>query len=300
MPGIYIYSERLDIAAELIGGARQSDKECNALAFSEEAAQKLANLGADKVFYLKGENPLVENYAQELGTFLNNQLASLFMVGATARGRDIAARVAGYMDCAMSSDILALSFTGENLVCERIIHGGAVMRKEALPGFSVVTVPAGVFEPVSGSCEVVTVELKADVRVELIERKEIPPQGTGLSAASKVVCVGMGFEKESDLSMVHELVQAIEGEIACTRGIAEERQWLPVERYIGISGAVIKPQLYMALGLSGQIQHVYGIREAKIIVAIDKNEKAPIFRYADYGIVGDMYEIIPLITKVLK
>ncbi|NLJ71476.1 MAG: electron transfer flavoprotein subunit alpha/FixB family protein [Syntrophomonadaceae bacterium] len=300
MSDIYIYSERLDIAAELIGFARQNHKEPYVVTFSAVAAEELANLGANKVFYLKGESPLVENYAKQISKFLKEQAASHFMVGATARGRDLAARVAGYMDCGMASDLSGLTYVDDELICERIIYGGAVRQKEAFKDFCVVTVPGGLFEPVQGDCEIFTIDLKADERVVLVERTEIPSRGNDLPTASKVVCVGLGLAEEEDLSLVNGLVDVLEGEIACTRGIAEERHWLPVERYIGISGAVIKPELYIALGVSGQIQHVYGIRESKIIVAIDKNDKAPIFRYADYGIVGDMYEIIPLLTDLLN
>lgn len=300
MSDIYIYSERLDMAAELIGFARQNNKVPYVFTFSAAAAEELVNLGANKVFFLKGESPLVENYAKQIADFLKKQKASLFMVGATARGRDLAARVAGYMDCGMASDVSALSYIEDDLVCERIIYGGAVRQREAYKGFCVVTVPAGIYEPVEGKGEIITIDLKADMRVALVERTEIPSKGNDLFAAARVACVGMGWEAEEDLSMVNDLLAVLDGEIACTRGIAEERHWLPVERYIGISGAVIKPELYIALGVSGQIQHVYGIRESKIIVAIDKNDKAPIFRYADYGIVGDMYEIIPLLTDLLN
>jgi electron transfer flavoprotein alpha subunit len=86
----------------------------------------------------------------------------------------------------------------------------------------------------------------------------------------------------------------------CTRGISEEKHWLPTEQYIGISGAVIKPQLCVSIGISGQVQHTIGIRDAKVIVAINNNEKAPIFKTSDYGVVGDLYEIVPLLTEASK
>jgi electron transfer flavoprotein alpha subunit len=110
----------------------------------------------------------------------------------------------------------------------------------------------------------------------------------------------MGMDKAEDMKIAQDLADAIGAVIACTRGIAEERHWLPVEQYIGISGAVIKPKLYISMGVSGQVQHVFGIRDAQIIVAVDTNEKAPVFKAADYGIVGDMYEVIPALTEALK
>jgi len=300
MAGIYVYSDKLDIAAELIGFAKASGQSANAICFSQADADQLANMGADKIFYLKGDSPLVENYGQAIADFLKNQSADLFVVGATARGRDIAARTAGYLDCAMVSDVSSLSFADGKTSTERMMYGGAVVQSETVAGLCVVTVAAGKFDPVKGNADIETINVNSDNRVSLIETAPIVKEGVDLRQACSVVCVGLGLEKEADMQMAKDLAAAINAELGCTRGIAEERHWLPVEQYIGISGAVIKPQLYISMGVSGQVQHIFGVRDAKIIVAIDNNEKAPIFRSADYGIVGDMYEIIPLLTQVLK
>jgi electron transfer flavoprotein alpha subunit len=301
MAGIYVYSDRSDIVAELISFAKQTEKEVFVLAFTEEQAAELAQCGATKVYLFKGDSPVVENYSKSIADFLNHESAELFAVGATARGRDLAARVAGYLDCGMSSDVSLLAYTNGNFECERMMYGGAVVQRENLPGLGVVTVPAGIFEASPGSnCEIVTADLAADNRVVLVERAPIVKAGADLTAADKIVCVGLGLEKEEDIQMAQQLATVLGAELGCTRGIAEERKWLPVEQYIGISGAVIKPQLYLSMGVSGQIQHIFGIRESKIIVAIDSNAKAPIFRSADYGIVGDMYEIVPILTQALQ
>jgi electron transfer flavoprotein alpha subunit len=147
---------------------------------------------------------------------------------------------------------------------------------------------------------VVSIDLVADDRVQLVSSVPIVKKGADLKVAEKVVCVGMGLEKIEDIQMAEKLAEVLGAEIGCSRGVAEERHWLPAEQYIGISGNVIKPKLYLAMGVSGQVQHVFGARDAKCIVAINNNEKAPIFRSADYGIVGDMYEIVPLLTEALK
>lgn len=300
MAGIYVYSDKLDIAAELIGFAKSNCNEANVLCFTQADAEQLSQMGADKVIYLKGDSPLVESYGKALANFLNQQNADLFAVGATARGRDLAASVAGYLDCAMVSDVSTVCYSNGKLNTERMMYGGAVVQSEEISGLSVITIAAGKYEPVTGSAEIVTLELSSDNRVSLIKTAPIVKEGVDLRQACSVVCVGLGLEKEADLQLAKDLATAINAEIGCTRGIAEERNWLPVEQYIGISGAVIKPQLYIAMGVSGQVQHIFGVRDAKVIVAIDSNEKAPIFRSADYGIVGDMYEIIPLLTQALK
>ncbi|HWQ76589.1 MAG TPA: electron transfer flavoprotein subunit alpha/FixB family protein [Syntrophomonas sp.] len=300
MADIYIYSDQTSLAAELISFAKQTGKTTTVLAFSQEAAVELASKGADKVCLCNGDSPMVENYSKAVAAFLKAEGAELLAVGATARGRDFAARVAGYLDCGMASDVSSLSWADGRVSCERMMYGGAVVQSEVLSGLSVVTVPAGKFDAGSGSCEITGIDLQADGRVSLVETKPIVQEGADLSCAERVVCVGLGLEKEEDLEMAKALAAALGAGIGCTRGIAEERHWLPAEQYIGISGAVIKPQLYLSMGVSGQIQHVFGVRDAKLIVAIDSNEKAPIFRSADYGIVGDMYEIVPLLTAVLK
>lgn len=300
MAGIYIYSDKPDITAELISFAKQSGKEAFALAIGEEFAAEVAHFGADKIFALKGDSLVVENYSKSIAEFLKEQEADLFVVGASARGRDLAARVAGYLDCGMASDISSLSYADGNLACERMMYGGAVVQSEVISGLSVVTVSAGKFEAGTGESEIVSVDVQADKRVSLLETAPIVKEGADLNAADKIVCIGLGMEKEEDVQMAKELAAVLKAELGCTRGIAEERHWLPVEQYIGISGAVTKPQLYLSMGVSGQVQHVFGIRDSKIIAAVDSNEKAPIFRSADYGIVGDMYEIIPLLTEALK
>jgi electron transfer flavoprotein alpha subunit len=115
-----------------------------------------------------------------------------------------------------------------------------------------------------------------------------------------LVSVGRGFRKKEDLKLAEDLAGALKAEISCTRGIAEDEHWLPIARYIGISGQTVKPDLYLAVGLSGQVQHMVGCRESKVIVAVDSNESAPIFESADYGIVGDLYEVLPLLTAAVK
>lgn len=300
MAGIYIYSERKDLAQELIGFAKGCGKEAILLTLDESLAQELKGSGADRILVIKGSSPLIENYAQAIAELLQTEGAALFAVGATARGRDIAAKTAGYLDCAMASDISAISYADGRFQVSRTMYGGLVQQNEVLGDLSVVTIPSGKFEPVSGAADIQTIDLPADDRVSLVETAPIVKKGADLNAAERVVCVGLGMDKQEDLKIAQDLADAIGAAIGCTRGISEERHWLPVELYIGISGAIIKPKLYISMGVSGQIQHVYGVRDAQIIVAVDTNEKAPIFKAADYGIVGDMYEVIPALTEALK
>jgi len=300
MAGVLVYSDKSGIALELVGCAKAAGKEAMVIVFSQEAAEEVKNSGADRVFILQGDNEVPENYAQAVADFLKEKSAELFLVGATARGRDLAARVAGYLDCPMASDVSAISFGDGKVTTERMIYGGAVTQKEELTGLSVVTVAGGKYAPIEGSAEVETVTVTPDNRVQLVERAPVERKGVNLQAADRVVCVGMGVEKEEDMQMIRDLAAVLNAEIGCTRGIAEEKHWLPPEQYIGISGAVIKPQLCVSIGISGQVQHTIGIRDSKVIVAVNNNEKAPIFKTCDYGIVGDLYEVVPLLIEELK
>ena len=121
-----------------------------------------------------------------------------------------------------------------------------------------------------------------------------------ITEAKVVVSVGRGIEKKEDLALARQLADALGGEIGCTRPISEENHWLPEELCIGLSGVQVKPDLYLGLGVSGQIQHVTGIRNAKVIAAVNKDENAPIFGVADFGIVGDLYDVVPKLIEELK
>ena len=121
-----------------------------------------------------------------------------------------------------------------------------------------------------------------------------------ITEAKIVVCVGRGVEKKEDVELARELARVLGGEVGCSRPVAEELHWLPEEVYLGISGKKIKPDLYVGVGVSGQIQHVTGIRDTKVIFAINKDENAPIFDAADYGIVGDLYQVVPKLIQELK
>jgi electron transfer flavoprotein alpha subunit len=124
--------------------------------------------------------------------------------------------------------------------------------------------------------------------------------GVDISTATKLVSVGRGFHKKEDLKLAQDLAAAFKAELSCSRPIAEDDHWLPIDHYVGISGHTVKPDLYLAVGISGQVQHMVGARESKVIVAVNSDEHAPIFESTDYGIVGDLYEVLPLLTAAVR
>jgi electron transfer flavoprotein alpha subunit len=165
---------------------------------------------------------------------------------------------------------------------------------------AVLTVGAGAATPltVGGESPIAEVAVTTDRRVTLIEREDAGGGQADLSTAPAVVGVGLGVSDQADLAQLEALAKLLGGGVSCSRGVCEERGWF--DQYIGVSGLNLSPDLYLAIGISGQIQHLYGVREAKLIAAVNINKDAPIFRNADYGIVGDYRTVVPRLIAALS
>jgi len=303
MAGIYVYSDNSELNGELIALARTSGQEVCAIALTDADAAEIVKSGPDTVFILKGQNTMAESYAGAMAKLLTDQDASVFLVGATVRGRDIAAQVAAKVRCGLVSEAGSITFKDGAVQATRFMYGGLIEQIEISKSLIAVTIPSGKYKSANnGSVKSVVVSMTVDTdpRVKLLGSSPVVKEGADLTKAKKIVCAGMGFDKKEDLKVAQDLASTIGAEVGCTRCIAEDRGWMPASTYIGISGAVVKPDLYLALGVSGQIQHTFGVRDSKIIVGINNNEKAAIFNVSDYGIVGDLYEIAPLIAEAVK
>jgi len=225
------------------------------------------------------------------------------LVGGTLRGRHLAAHVAAALKAGMTTDAKVLAIRDGKLEAQRILYAGLAVCEEVVALPAVATIPQRTFLAPAAAAQagtVETLEVQADARVVVESTTPVESEGVDITAAIKLVSVGRGFGKKEDLFLARDLAGALKAEVSCTRGVAEDEHWLPIERYIGISGQTVKPELYLAVGLSGQVQHMVGCRESKVIVAINKDEQAPIFEAADYGIVGDLYTVLPLLTAALK
>lgn len=303
MAGIYVYSDNLELNGELISLARTSGQEVCVITISDTDAADLTTFGPDTVFTLKGQNSIAESYTEAMAKLLTDQKASVFLVGATVRGRDIAAQVAARIKSGLVSEAGSVTFKDGAVQTVRFMYGGLTEISEFADSQVVITVPSGKFQAIkndSVKSVMVSMTVDTDPRIKLLGSSPIVKEGADLSKAKRIVCVGMGFDKKEDLKVAEDLAAALDAEVGCTRCIAEDRGWMPAELYIGISGAVVKPELYLSLGVSGQIQHTFGVRDSKVIVGVNNNDKATIFSVADYGIVGDLYEIAPLLTEAVK
>jgi electron transfer flavoprotein alpha subunit len=314
MAGVWILVERRDQALELLGIGRQlADKMGVSLsvmiADAPEGAKVFIAHGADEVILLpalpEGQAPdtLIPLIAEETG----RANPDLLLLPATYRGKELAARIAARLKTGLCSSCTALTFDegSKSLVMDRLAFGGAAVQKVSCSTRPVMaTIPPRTFEPapeVSGR-EGKVRELAAPPpsAVKILERKARTRETKDITESRVVVCVGRGVEKKEDISLARELAEALGGEVAGTRPVTEELHWLPEELCIGLSGISVKPDLYIGLGVSGQIQHVTGISRSKVIAAVNKDENAPIFGAADLGIVGNLYDVIPKLIEALK
>jgi electron transfer flavoprotein alpha subunit len=231
----------------------------------------------------------------------------LILFISSARGKELAARLAARLGAGLCSGCTALAFDkgSGSIRMERLAYGGAAIQKltpSAKP--VVVTLPPRSFEPAQpmDSRQGKTRELPAPPpsAVRILERKPKEKVAKDITEARVIVCAGRGFDKKEDLALARELADALGGELGATRPLTEEMHWLPEDLCIGLSGVQVKPELYVGLGVSGQIQHMTGVRGAKVVCAVNRDENAPIFALSDFGIVGSLYEIVPKIIEELK
>jgi electron transfer flavoprotein alpha subunit len=314
MAGIWIFAEKREQVLELLNiGRRLAAKTGTTVSAllpgNPEAARDYIAHGADEVLLLPplADDQSYEAYIPVIVEEAKTADPDLFLCAATLRTREIAARIATRLETGLCSSCIALNFDegGKNLEMERIAYGGAAIQKvTCLTRPVMATIPPRTFEPGTAEAgrEGHIRELPAPPpsRTRVLERKVRTRETRDITEAKVVIAVGRGFEKPEDLALARQLADALGGEIGCTRPISEENHWLPEELCIGLSGIQIQPDLYLGLGVSGQIQHVTGIRNAKVIAAVNKDENAPIFGVADFGIVGDLYDAAPKIIQELK
>ncbi len=308
-----VFSEKPGLRAELIANALQLATSEQALVAAavigdQSAIEQAFAQGAQKVYSLgeQADGQLLDDYVPTLITFLKEKQPALMLIGATRQGKAIAGRLGAALGISVITDAKEFNQHDQALEITHLIFGGGAVRVEkANTATTILTQGASVVEAVpeksgaSGEIEKVSF-VEPNRKATLVERKAKPPASVNLSVAKSVVCAGRGIGKKEDLEMVFELASLLNGEVAATRPLTEGLDWLPRERYIGVSGATVKPDLYLSLGVSGQAQHTVGITESRVIVAIDKDKDAPIIPQSDYFIIGDLYEVVPALIAALQ
>lgn len=305
------FSEEIGGLYELLGRARalgQGDQVA-ALVVSTgnpEAVDECFFHGADVVYRAStGQVADESSLAATLAELAEKTGAEVFLISSTKRGKEIAARLATRLGAGCITDVIDLRQEGDALLADRYTLGGnSVATEEVLTPRKVYSVMPYAFgrpeRDASRTGQAVDVELAPDGKKKLLERRPKPREGVRLEEADRIVAVGKGVGNQEDLRLINDLAEALGAEIACTRPIAMDLHWLSEDRIVGLTGVKAAPKLYLAIGVSGQIQHTVGITRAKTIVAINKASDAPIFKVSDYGIVGDLYAILPQLLAQVK
>jgi electron transfer flavoprotein alpha subunit len=299
---------------ESVAAAARLDREITVVVAGADtlpAADELSRLAVSEVVRLEHES--LRAYTPDamvaaLAGFLRDTPASHVLLPHTYQTRDFAPRLAARLGRALATDCIGADPHDGTWTFTRSMFQGKVTARVALDGPAphFVTFQIGAYRaddaPVADSPAPVRV-VAADIAASDIRQQPEAPfresrQTIDLTQAERIVAAGRGIKEEAHLSLVRQLASALDAEVAASRPICDAG-WLPMDRQIGSSGQTVAPLLYVAVGISGAIQHIVGMKGAKTIVAINKDADAPIFEVADYGIVGDLFEIVPALVAAL-
>jgi electron transfer flavoprotein alpha subunit len=308
---ILVYADTEQLMFELLGKARMLADELNLpvtalLAGEDTTAEDPISHGADRVLIAENmPTPFkAEEYADMLVNVITQHKPSVVLVGGDKNGQELASRTAAQMGAGCVTDCINVFVDGSTILAEKVVYGGnavAVHRFGTEPAIVAIA---------PGTCDVLPAEKRTgDImrekiafnehasKIEKIEKKSA--ESVNVEAAHIIVSCGRGLKKKEDIQQIEELAKVLKGAtLGCSRPIAADLKWLSEDHWIGLSGHRVNPKLYIALGISGQIQHIAGMRDSSFVFAVNKDADAPIFKMADYGIVGDIYEVLPaLITK---
>lgn len=269
---------------------------------------ELIQYGADRVVAVEDEKLkqyTSDGYSQALLAVLDQETPEGLVIGHTALGKDLSPRIAAKLSSGLISDATAVEVAGGNVVFTRPIYSGKAFEKKIVTdGLIFASIrpnniaPLAKDESRTGEVSSVSVEIK-DLRAIIKEVVRKASEGVDLSEAKVVISGGRGVKSAEGFEPLKELAQVLGGAVGASRG-ACDADYCDYSLQIGQTGKVVTPDLYIACGISGAIQHLAGMSNSKIIVAINKDPEANIFKVADYGIVGDLFEVVPLLTEEFK
>ena len=266
-----------------------------------ELAELAATAGVDEVRHVTTAGA-VEALAGGVAALVAADVGDaprLVLVGSDPGGRAVAGAIASALGATLVAGVTAVRSDNGSLIVEQTVLRG---RAEVTLSTSapVVALFAGEDAEVSPTApvSVTPVEVPA-AAIEVVAVAAAPGAGAGLAEAPRVVSVGRGLRRAADLELIERLAAALDAEVGCSMPIADDLGWVPKARYVGRSGQHIAPRLYLAVGISGAPQHLEGVRGAKVVAAVNSDPEARIFRSADFGIVGDLYEVVPALIDAL-
>ncbi len=334
--GVYVFAQQVDneissIAFELLGKAKDLAKDLStdvtAVLIGSEVkglADQLAEYGADKVIVVDDpelKDYRTEPYAHALSSVIDKYKPEIMLVGATAIGRDLGPRVSARVATGLTADCTVLEigdFPLQAVPGQEQLHNQLLMTRPAFGGNTIATIAcpynrpqmatvrAGVMqkiEPIKGAKAVVeefnpgfTPDNKY---VEILDIVKSVVETVDIMDAKILVSGGRGVGSPENFRILEDLAAVLGGTVSCSRAVVDSG-WKPKDLQVGQTGKTVRPNVYFAIGISGAIQHVAGMEESDIIVAINKDADAPIFDVADYGVVGDLNKIVPKLTEALK
>ncbi len=334
--GVYVFAQQVDnelsgIAFELLGKAKElaADLGTDVTAVLIGSGVKgltdqLAEYGADKVIVVDDpelKDYRTEPYAHALSSVINEYKPEIVLVGATAIGRDLGPRVSARVATGLTADCTVLEigdFPINPIPNQEQKHNQLLMTRPAFGGNTIATIACpdnrpqmatvrpGVMqkiEPVAGAkAEVIEYNpgfTPDNKYVEILEIVKEVSDVVDIMDAKILVSGGRGVGSKENFKILQDMADAIGGTVSCSRAVVDSG-WMPKEMQVGQTGKTVRPNVYFAIGISGAIQHTAGMEESDIIVAINKDDTAPIFDVADYGIVGDLNKIVPKLTEALK
>ena len=334
--GVYVFAQQVDneissIAFELLGKAKDLAKDLNTEVTAvllgagiKGLADQLAEYGADKVIIVDDpelKDYRTEPYAHALSSVINQYKPEIMLVGATAIGRDLGPRVSARVATGLTADCTVLEigdFPLQAVPGQEQLHNQLLMTRPAFGGNTIATIAcpynrpqmatvrAGVMQkidPIKGA--------KANVEefnpgftpdnkyVEILDIVKSVTETVDIMDAKILVSGGRGVGSPENFKILEDLAEVLGGTVSCSRAVVDSG-WKPKDLQVGQTGKTVRPSVYFAIGISGAIQHVAGMEESDIIVAINKDADAPIFDVADYGVVGDLNKIVPKLTEALK
>ena len=334
--GVFVFAQQVDnvisnIAYELIGKGKELAKdlgvEVTAVLVGSDVkglADQLAEYGADKVIVV--DDPELKEYRTEpythaIASVIKEFKPEIFLIGATAIGRDLGPRVCARIHTGLTADCTKLDIgdfpmnpvpgreTKHNqLLMTRPAFGGTTNATIACPDFrpQMATVRPGVMQkaPKEAGKKAVVTEFnpgftKNNKYVDILEVVKAVSNTVDIMDAKILVSGGRGVGSPENFKILDDLAEAIGGTVSCSRAVVDAG-WKPKDLQVGQTGKTVRPNVYFAIGISGAIQHLAGMEESDIIVAINKDESAPIFDVADYGVVGDLNKIVPMLTEKIK
>ena len=264
-------------------------------------AEIVAASGVDKVVWCGTPDDVpAEASAQAVAETVAADPPRVLLAGRNPGERVLLGAAAAALKAAVLTGARSVSADGDGVIVVNAVFGDIAEETVAVSGPVALLLDGGPVPPPGASTAPIEEVAVTPLGLKVIETRTSGFDEVDLNEAHRVIGVGRGLKAKEDLALIEALATAISAEVACSRPVAEGLNWMGKDRYIGSSGAHIAPQLYLAIGVSGQLQHMVGVQGAEIIVAINSDPNAAVFSQTDYGLVGDLYQLVPAITAALE